>query len=89
MMTQPKCHAAAAQRMSVAESLGGEWTQKPASSDEAELIQGLPRSTKQCQGESGKTSPDDANHSGLVDSGSKRSGGWFKQIGSECLCQGL
>ena len=66
MMTQPKCHAAAAQRMSVAESLGGEWTQKPASSDEAELIQGLPRSTKQCQGESGKTSPDDANHSGLT-----------------------
>ena len=25
----------------------------------------------------------------MVDSGSKRSGGWFKQIGSECLCQGL
>jgi len=24
-----------------------------------------------------------------VDTGSKRSGGWFKQIGSACFCQGL
>ena len=59
-VTKPKCHTAVAQRMPVIECLSSEWTQKPASPDEAELGQGLPRVIIVDE------RPDDANRRGLT-----------------------